>query len=243
LGVDVGFDRPTGYINEEFARAKGLVEPHQRIHPNVHGLLVIPDDDNNRFPLIRIEATVRADPDQFSNALIELAAQIPIKLSPAEEGARVLNLALINPEPLAQVTLALSAIEALGQSESWTPQQHNLIESLAVQVESGGSVSNVEQREVADAIRRSLHKIGLRQGVTRVLKRLQMQHLRNEWDRIYGLRSGEIHGTKRLTQSELAQLAFDAVTLCGKIVLAAAKRDGVVLPRIASTHFPEERQS
>jgi len=84
-------------MSEEFARSTGLIRPHERLHPNVHGLAILPDDDLTRFPLVRIEATVRADPAQFEGALTELAAGQRVQLSVAAEGVRLLNLALLNP--------------------------------------------------------------------------------------------------------------------------------------------------
>ena len=57
LGVDVGEDKPTDWIREDFARRIGL-KANERIAPNVHGLLILPDDDNTRFPLGNFQATV-----------------------------------------------------------------------------------------------------------------------------------------------------------------------------------------
>ena len=237
LGIDVGLDRPTAWMSEEFARSAGLIQPHERLLPNIHGLAVVPDDESIRFPLIQADGIVRADPEQFVTALAELAAGLPVHSSTATAGVRLLNLALINSQPLTQIVLALSAVEALGQDEAWTDAQAALIEELATQVETGTGSGDAERSEVAAALRRSLHRIGLRQGVMRVLTRLGLQHLRREWDRIYSLRSGLFHGTVRLTEVETAQLTADAITLTGKIVLTVAKGSGVNLPSISFVHF------
>ena len=208
LGIDVGLDQPTAWVNEEFARSLGLIQPHERVLPNVHGLAVVPDDEATRFPLIEAEPIVHADPKQFMSALAELATVLPVQLSTAAEGVRILNLALINLQPLARIVLAVSAVEALGQDETWTNAQATLIDELATQVEIGAGARDAERLEVAEALRRSLHRIGLRQGVMRVLARLGLQHLRKEWDRIYGMRSGLFHGTVKLTIAETAQLVL-----------------------------------
>jgi hypothetical protein len=204
LGIDVGLNKPTGWVNEEFARSHGFIQSHERLLPNVHGLAVVPDDESTRFPLVQIEGIVRANPEQFVNALAELAAGLPVQLSTAAEGVRILNLALINPQPLAQIALALSAVEALGQDEKWTDAQAELIKELATQVATDAANQNAERLEVAEALRRSLQRVGLRQGVMRVLARLGLQHLRKEWDRIYGMRSGLFHGTVRLPEPAIA---------------------------------------
>jgi hypothetical protein len=239
LGVNVGHGRPPLWMNEEFARSMGLIQPHERLHPNVHGLAILPDDDLTRFPLVHIEATVRADPAQFEGALTELAAGQWVQLSAAAEGVRLLNLALLNPQPLAQAVLAISAVEALGQDQEWTDAQTALLAQLAAQVEAGTSGQGDERMEIADALRRGLHRFGLRQGVMRVLARLELQHLRKEWDRVYGIRSGLFHGTAQLAEHEIAELATSAITLCGRIILTLAERDGVTLPSVTDVHFPK----
>jgi hypothetical protein len=130
----------------------------------------------------------------------------------------------------------------LGQNERWTEKQTALINKLATEVESS-SGSDVECKEVAEALRRSIHRIGLRQGVLRIFAGLGLEHLRKEWDRVYAARSGLFHGTLTLTEEEILQLAIDAITLCGRIILAAAERDGVKLASIRSVHLPPHEKA
>ena len=99
-------------------------------------------------------------------------------------------------------------------------------------------MSEAERQEVADALRRGIQRLGLRQGVMRILDSLGLRHLRKEWDRIYDHRSGIFHGRVKLGNDEITQLALDAATLCGRIVLTYAQSKGVQLARIADTHFP-----
>jgi hypothetical protein len=58
LGVDVGENKPTSWMSEDLARSIALKE-HQRVAPNVHGLAILPDDDNTRFPMINIEGELQ----------------------------------------------------------------------------------------------------------------------------------------------------------------------------------------
>ena len=44
---------------------------------------------------------------------------------------RLLNLALMTSEPLAQMVLTFSAVEELGQNEKWSEAQETLIKQLA----------------------------------------------------------------------------------------------------------------
>ena len=116
LGADVGTDKPTAWISEDFARACGWIEPHERIAPNVHGLLILPDDERTRIPLVNIAAAVTSDPDQFICALNDLG-KAEVQLGRVERPLNILNLALMTTEPLAQMVLAFSAIEELGQKK------------------------------------------------------------------------------------------------------------------------------
>jgi len=119
-----------------------------------------------------------------------------------------------------------------------TDAQTALLAQPAAQVEAGTSGQDDERMEIADALRRGLHRFGLRQGVTRVLARLGLQHLRKEWDRVYGIRSGLFHGTAQLAEHEIAELANSAITLCGRVILTLAEGDGVTLPSVSDVHFP-----
>ncbi|MGA8550617.1 MAG: hypothetical protein WB678_10295 [Stellaceae bacterium] len=240
LGIDVGQDQPTGWVSEEFARSLGLIKPHEKVFPNIHGLAIVPDNGSVRFPLIEATATVRADPEQLWDAMTEIAAGLPADFSAAKDGVRILNFALMNPQPIAQIALSLSAIESLGQNERWTDKQTEFIRNLAVDVENSFG-SDAEYREVSEALRRSFHRIGLRQGVMRIFRSLDLQHLRREWDRIYEVRSGLFHGTLKMTEAEIAQLAIDAITLCVQVILSIAERNGLTLPSITSVHFPGDK--
>ena len=236
LGVDVGEDKPTDWMSEDFARKLGLKD-HERIAPNIHGLSILPDDDNTRFPLHNFQGRVTADPEHLVSALRELGENDEISFEEASTAVRVLNLALMTSEPLAQMVLAFSAVEELGQNEKWSEAQVALIKELADAAETSATGVAHERAEVADAIRKGLFPLSLRQGVMRLLSRLSLDALRKEWDRLYGIRSGLFHGTARLSDSEINKAAHDTVTLCGRIILAIVAKEGVQLPSITATHF------
>jgi hypothetical protein len=237
LGVDAGEDKPTAWVSEDFARAKGLIKDNERIAPNVHGLSILPDDDNTRFPVIDAQGTVTADPGHFVSALRELGGDAEISLGAASNVVRLLNFALMTSEPLAQMVLCFSAVEELGQNRKWSKSQKELIERLAVTAEETSEGTASERAEVADAIRKGLFPLGLLQGVKRLLSRFGLGSEWDEWDRLYRIRSGLFHGTARLSDDEIHQAARDTVTLCGRIILAIAAKEGVRTPTIAATHF------
>ena len=70
-----------------------------------------------------------------------------------------------------------------------------------------------------------------------------------EWDALYSKRSRLFHGAggdageqrgDHLEQSELHTVAQGAMTLCGRIVLSLAKRNGIAIPSGAAVHFGVE---
>lgn len=237
LGVDAGEDKPTNWVSEDFARNKLGLKDHERIAPNIHGLSVLPDDDNTRIPVGEFQATVTADPEHLVSALRELGENDEISFEEASNAVRVLNLALMTSEPLAQMVLSFSAVEELGQNEKWSEAQVALIKELADAAETSATGAAHERAEVADAIRKGLFPLSLRQGVMRLLSRLSLDALRKEWDRLYGIRSGLFHGTARLSDSEINHAAQDTITLCGRIILAIVVKEGTQLPSITATHF------
>ena len=237
LGVDVGENKSTSWVSEDFARSMGLIKEHERIAPNIHGLAILPDDDYTRFPVINADAAVTASPEGFVSSLRELGENGDITLGLAANGVRLLHLALMTSEPLAQIVLALSAVEELGQNEKWSGTQIALIKQLADAAEASVELTKVERAEVANAIRTGLFRLSLRQGVMRLLSGLNLDHLRKDWDRLYSIKSGLFHGTARLAHSEMNQAALDTITLCGRIILALVAREGGRIPSIAETHF------
>ena len=237
LGADAGLDKTLSYINEDYLRSTGVLKPHQRLGPDVHGLSILPDDNNTLFASLgQATGTVTSDPNQFIGAMEELAGQLPFSESAVTPAVRTLNLALINPQPHARIVLAFSSIEALGQGERWTPTQVDLLKKLANEVEDNAG-GDGERSEVADALRRSIHRFGVRQGVKRVLRCNDIGHLQTVWDRLYPQRNNLVHGIKPLTEQEVNKLATDAVKLCITIILAIIKRKGIKLPSVASKHF------
>lgn len=127
LGADAGLDKVLGWINEDVFRSMGLLEPHQRSGPHVHGLSILPDDDNTVTFYSEAQGTTTSNPDLFLDAMRELAEQPSITESTITLSVRLLNLARINPEPLARIVLTFSSVETLAQDESWSDKQRVLI--------------------------------------------------------------------------------------------------------------------
>lgn len=237
LGVDVGEDKPTSFVSEAFARSRGLIRADERLVPNVHGLSILPDDDKSRIPLFNFRAVVTADPNQILSALRELDKGPDINFGGAESAVRLLNSALMSTQPLAQMVLAFSAVEELGQNHDWSDNQRRLIDQLAVAIQASKEGTEQERSELVNSIQTGLFRLSLRQGVKRLMLRVGQRHLLKEWDRLYGIRSRIFHGTKRVSDEEISQAAFDSVTLCIEIILGFLSKEGTLVPSVALRHF------
>src|SRR3546814_19354980 len=62
-------------------------------------------------------------------------------------------------------------------------------------------------------LRRGTHKIGLRQGVLRLLNSLGLAHLKPKWDELYSERSTLIHGLAPEPGARYDELANRSVSL------------------------------
>ena len=117
VGVDgraVGEDRTTSGIfagGEEWLRSRGALQAVEQVVGDVHGLMVLPDDENIRIFGGEARGRVTHDSRKFILA-IEEAATKGVSHE-VEDAIHVLNQAHINESPLAKVVLTISSIEAL----------------------------------------------------------------------------------------------------------------------------------
>lgn len=236
-GRATGDDRTTTHISaagEDWLRSRGALQPGERTVPDVHGLMVFPDDDNIRVFSAEGRGQATHDPREFIRAIEESMTE-GVTLD-VEQAIRVLNLAHINASSLAKVVLAISSIEALAvNSEGWTACQRQMIDRAAawVQAEFGESHAS---RQVMDSMQR-MHQPSLRQQSRRLLEKYELQALWLDWEDVYGRRSRLFHGGALRDNEAVLELAQAAITVCAKIVLSIAKRQGATLPIAAQTHY------
>jgi hypothetical protein len=220
LGVDTGRNLPTSALGKIVKDA--LAEQGARVRDNIHGLDVFPDHPDTRIFNMSATGIVHAAPDPFLSDLDEIVRTAVAPSPRITDVIVLLNYALMRPEPVAQIVFAVSAVESLGQDESWSKDQKQLLRELAVAAEQSATGTDAERREVADAIRKSLHRLTLRQGVFRLLERLGLQHLKKPWDALYAERSTLVHGLAPQPGADYGDLANRTVSLCGQILLKAA---------------------
>jgi hypothetical protein len=149
----------------------------------------------------------------------------------------------MRPEPVAQIVFSFSAVEALGQNETWTGPQKRLLADLAEAAMRSSVGSDVERSEVADVVLKSLHRLTLRQGVLRLLDTLGLAHLKRDWDKLYAERSSLVHGLAPRPGTDYGELAFRTVTLCGHILLKAVAADIPAAIRYVETFYKVEVSS
>lgn len=224
LGIDTGRDIATSglgrSVKEQIAKDSGAL-----VRDNVHGLDVFEDDPNVRFFQINATGSVLANPDPFLAFLAEVYGRALTVSDKVKDVILLLNYALMRPEPVAQIVFAFSAVETLGQSETWTRQQKSLLVELAESAEHSLTGSQSERREVAEAIRKSVHRLTLRQGVIRLLGSLDLMHLRKIWDALYEERNTLIHGLAPRPGADYSDLAHRTLNLCGRILLGAVAEE------------------
>lgn len=223
LGIDCGVDQATSSLSQH-VKSKMRERHGVQIRDNVHGLDVFPDDTEFCVFEAHGEGKVYASPTQFVDGL---ASHWDATLSPQRDVQDVLllmNYALMRPDPIAQIVFSFSAVEMLGQSETWSNGQSKFIKQLAREVLKTDAIDPSEAKEIAAAIEK-LHKLSLRQGVLRMLKSIGLEHLKREWDDLYGKRSSLVHGLAPEPGVNYYPFAHEVVSLCGRILCAVIARD------------------
>ena len=254
VGVDAGDpsdDRTVSWVNPEILRSGGRLDPDTRIAPDVHGIVILPDDGKTVF--VRVgpaTGQVLSNAGDFVRALEQALPENDVAGSDCpsiRRAIRVLNLADMNKDPIAKVVLAISVIEGLATDLPWTDEQQELIESSAASLERTHS-DGEEIRQVIEAIRR-VRIESIRQRIRKLLAANELSDLWPDWKRLYSKRSRLFHGGTKadsehrgnyLEESELHSLGQDAINLCSRIVLSMAKREEIPLPDRAKVHFGVE---
>lgn len=253
VGVDAGDpheDRTVSWFNPEVLRELGALDPDTRLGPDVHGLVVLPDDGKTVFLRMgHATASVRSNASGFVRALQDaLPESEPAGDSPSIRRAiRVLSLAQLSTDPIAKIVLAVSTVEGLVTDPPWTDAQKELIERAAAWLERTHP-DGEEVGQVTNAIR-GIRPESIRQRIRKLLSSNDLSDLWRDWDALYGKRSRLFHGGKRdggeesadhLEESELRALSQEALTLCSRIVLSMAKRARIPVPDRTGVHFGVE---
>jgi len=169
--------------------------------------------------------TVLSPYNPFLSDLARLYEEVENISQTTKDIILLLNYALMRPDPVAKIVFSFSAVEMLGQNESWNNNQRSLIKVLACLARENKIGTENEREEVAMAIEKGLHKLSLRQGVFRLLSSLHLEHLKKDWDKLYSKRSSLVHGLAPKLGVDYSDLAHKSVGLCGQILLSAISQE------------------
>lgn len=218
IGVDVGEDKATSRAAPRVKDA--ILEKHGvSLLDNVHGLMLYPDTPTPRVLSAEGTGTVHVSPDTFLGALAqafddEVAVpkelEVPIELYCAS---------CMEPSPVAQLILAVSAIEAVLGDESERPSRPSVeLELLAL------ARQTVEQakadRNSRNAVLGSLDKLG-KAGVRRAGRKFVNTHLPGEGAtciEVYDYRGRIAHRHKRPDRAQAAAMAHTAQRLASELI-------------------------
>jgi hypothetical protein len=214
-GIDCGNDEATSAWGASF-RQEIFEQTGKNLRNDLHGIDVFKNDDSAMFMTFSANLEVRAGMEPFLKSLVCVFPWID-KVNPKVERIVILlNNVLMNPEPVAQIILAISTIEGLGQDQELSAGQKQLLKQLASLSMASSDITQAEADEVQDAILK-IHKLSLRQGVLRLLKNAGLD-LRREWDAIYSERSTLVHGLAPKPGIDYRPLADRTVKLCFRIL-------------------------
>lgn len=222
LGSDCGKDVPTsgwGLAVKESYLAQGFI-----LRDDVHGIDVFEYDP--RVSILKFSATgqVHASLEIFLANVERFHSDVE-NLSPkVADILLLLNNVLTNPHPVAQIVLAISTVEMLGQDREWTDEQKALLNHF-VDIAEQSKLPVRQREEIVDAIKRSMFRVGLRQGVLALLSSVGLEHLKKEWDEVYKERSKLVHKIAPVPGVDYSPLATRTVNLCGKILLRLVSQD------------------
>lgn len=219
-GVDFGQHKPTLQLGASVVEA---IERTGVIYrPNIHGLDVFEDTGD----IVRMTASavglVAAVSDDLLSGFIRNADVVLEQPSPLSTAVTLLNEAMM-VSGAAQLALAIAAVESLCPDLAWSQVQKDEIAALVHKVAESSNLTVEEGEEIKVALER-MHRLSIRQGLMRLLERLDLREIRNELDEVYGARSAFFHGASYLAGPELNALAGEAYRIARRIVLRAVER-------------------
>jgi hypothetical protein len=236
LGIDCGRDLATSMLSQ-LAKDHVVNETGVILRNNIHGLDVFEDDPCIRIFSMSGTATVLASHNPFLSFTAELHERATVISEEARDVVLLLNYALMCTEPVAQIVFVYSAVEMLGQCEQWSPEQRALLAELARAAECSDLLNARERAEVSHAITKSMHKLTLRQGVLRLLDKLDLAHMKKDWDSHYAERSTLVHGLAPKPGADYSDFASRSMSLCGHILLKAVAAELPIAERHINTFY------
>jgi hypothetical protein len=214
-GVDCGQDMPTSGWGAS-VKAAYFEQSGMNIRDDIHGIDVFRNDGTYGYMTFSATGQVFVSVDPFLKNLAQFYPWMGKVNQKVERLLIMMNGVLMNREPVAQIVLALSTIEGLGQDQELSDGQKQLLVHLASIAAASTSVAPDEAAEIEDAVLK-IHKLSLRQGVLRLLRHAGLD-LKSEWDGIYKERSTLVHGLAPQPGVDYGDLAHRTISLCVRIL-------------------------
>ncbi|WMW56486.1 hypothetical protein RE411_04690 [Agrobacterium pusense] len=220
VGEDAATARWSEHIKDSIKQQTGAT-----IRENVHGLDVYEDDGSVIFPSFSGEVSVANSPDAFLQRLDYYMQLEPLTSVECQTALLMLSDAFNASEPLAKASLAISSVEMLAQESGWSKEQKLLLKIAQQAVGNDRSISleDEDRRAVTDAIDRA-YRIGVNEGIRKLLRHLNLDELQSEWKAVYSERSKIFHGLAATKRSNDATFAENAFRLSKTIVLTAVNQ-------------------
>lgn len=235
MGIDSGIDRVVAGVTRHF-KNQIFEQTGLTLRNTIHGIDVMPEA-NSKFFDMEATPTLLKQPEPFLGDLT-LFFEASEKMSQhVRDIILLLNYALMRSDPVAQIIFAFSAVEMLGQKEQWSADQKQLLDNLASSARQSDVGTEAERAEVAVRIKDGLQKVGLRQGVMRLLDENGLADLKPKWDELYGRRSTLVHGLAPQPGVDYVSFASEVVALCGRILLTLIAKEVPEADRHLNTYY------
>ena len=180
---------------------------------------------------------VRTQPEPFISEITSVFSALPAAELKTYDAVRMMNDALTHGEAVAQLALAIAAVEFLARGQDWMPSQKEALQRLVNHAQADAHLSKSDADEIVDAIARSMQRMGVGQGVRRLLSNLNLDYLKKEWSKLYSERSTLFHGLQYMPRSKQQEIIYPAVSLCGRIVLTAVEREVPNATSMVDTYY------
>jgi len=221
-GVDVGEDKATAALFKGITDQ--LAAEGHFVRPNVHGLDVYEDLPGTSWFWIEAKGSVFAQPGPIIEEIQMLFGSMPEEEPRGFDAVRLLNEALVSREAAAQLVLAIAAVEHLARGEHWTAGQLVALERLAKLTDADCTLRSEERIELSEMLRKSAHRMSIRQSQRRLILDLGLEKLWKPWDELYARRSAILHGLTYSSNADRSQIVQPALSIAGRIVLTAIAR-------------------
>jgi hypothetical protein len=220
LGADVGYESlatlQVGDSLTDLAADEGIV-----VRTSTDGVMAYPDDGSVMMIMGTVTLSVTTSPEPLMTEVAHFAEDV-LELEGRRLDALVLfNAALINPEPLARLALAVTAVEMLARDEKkWSVSQKRALKAIKAAAAKLEGLSFEERAEI-EAAAKGMENFGINESCRRLIRKLGREDLLHLWRSLYGVRSQIFHGTAYPTREQIERASELGVVLSARIVLAA----------------------